>query len=112
MYHVFFTPTAKEMLLKINNTDTRATIIEKARGLAEAPEKQGIALVGPLRGFRRIPAAGRYRVIYRVGRLKVEVHVVAVGLRKQGDNTDIYELAQRLARLGLLGEGATSPKKK
>ena len=102
MYQVFFTPTAKEMLQKIKNANTRATILEKARGLRENPEQQGIALVSPLRGFRRIPAAGRYRVIYRVARTKVEVHIVAVGLRKKGDNKDIYELAQKLVRMGLL----------
>jgi mRNA-degrading endonuclease RelE of RelBE toxin-antitoxin system len=108
MYRVFFTPTAKEMLLRIKSTNTRATVIEKAKGLADDPEKQGTALTGPLRGFRRIPAAGRNRVIYRVARAKVEVHIVVVGLRKQGDNKDIYELAQKLVRLGLLGEGETS----
>jgi mRNA-degrading endonuclease RelE of RelBE toxin-antitoxin system len=104
MYQVFFTPTSKEMLLKIKNAKTRATIIAKAKGLAEDPEKQGIALAGPLKGLRRIPAAGRYRLIFRIVRAKVEVHIVGVGLRKQGDNKDIYELAQRLVRLGLLGE--------
>ena len=105
MYQVFLTPTAKEMLLKIKNSHTRAAIVEKIKGLADGPEKQGIALVGPLKGFRRIPAAGRYRVIYRVARTRVEVHVVAVGLRKESDKKDIYELAQKLVRLGLLGKG-------
>jgi mRNA interferase RelE/StbE len=93
------------MFLKIKNANTRAAILNKAKSLSVDPEAQGIALVGPLRGLRRIPAAGRYRIVYRVVREKVEVLILAVGLRKQDDKKDIYELAQKLVRMGLLDKG-------
>lgn len=105
MYQVSFTVTAQEMLLKIKNANTRAAILSKAKGLSVDPEAQGIALVGPLRGLRRVPAAGRYRIVYRVVRAKVEVLILAVGLRKQDDKKDVYELAQKLVRMGLLHSG-------
>jgi len=40
-----------------------------------------------------------------VVREKVEVLILAVGLRKQDDKKDIYELAQKLVRMGLLDSG-------
>jgi mRNA interferase RelE/StbE len=45
----------------------------------------------------------RYRVLYRVDRGEVIVTVVAVGIRREGDRQDIYALAQKLFRSGLLG---------
>ena len=48
-------------------------------------------------------AAQRYRIIYRVQQSRVEVLVVAIGLRREGGREDIYRLAKRLLRLRLLG---------
>ena len=71
--------------------------------LAESPEQQGKPLVGELAGFRSVRAVGqRYRIVYRVERREVVVVIVAVGRRKAGDKNDIYELARKLLRLGLL----------
>jgi mRNA interferase RelE/StbE len=68
------------------------------------PDKQGKALGGALRGFRSLYVyQERYRVLYRVDRGLVQVMVVAVGIRKEGDRQDIYALAQKLLRSGLLG---------
>ncbi len=68
--------------------------------LAKSPEQQGKLLVGELASFRSVRAVGqRYRIVYRVERREV---VVAVGERKAGDKGDIYELAKKLLRLGLL----------
>ena len=47
MYRVSFTVTAQAMLLKIQNANTRAAILSKAKGLSMDPEAQGISLVGP-----------------------------------------------------------------
>ena len=44
----------------------------------------------------------RYRIVYRVERREVVVLIVAVGRRKASDKNDIYELAKKLLRLGLL----------
>jgi mRNA interferase RelE/StbE len=71
--------------------------------LAKAPEQQGKPLVGELASFRSVRAIGqRYRIVYRVERREVVVVIVAVGKRKAGNKGDIYELAKKLLRLGLL----------
>ena len=71
--------------------------------LAESPEQQGKPLVGELAGFRSVRAVGqRYRIVYRVERREVVVVIAAVGRRKARGKNDIYELAKKLLRLGLL----------
>jgi mRNA interferase RelE/StbE len=71
--------------------------------LAFEPELQGKALHDDLKGFRSIRAIGqRYRIIYRVERSIVTVNVVAAGIRKEGSREDVYVLARRLLKLGLL----------
>ena len=72
--------------------------------LVTDPEKQGKPLLGPLQGFRSVRAFHqRYRILYRVDRTEVVVMVVALGIRKEGDRQDIYTLAQKILRSGLLG---------
>jgi len=44
----------------------------------------------------------RYWIIYRVERPIVTVVVVAAGIRKEGSREDIYRVAEKLIRLGLL----------
>jgi mRNA interferase RelE/StbE len=44
----------------------------------------------------------RYRIIYRVERAIVTIIVVAAGIRKEGSREDIYRVAEKLLRLGLL----------
>lgn len=102
IFEIFFTPTAKDMLADINQP-FRKTVLKRIKGLKENPESQGIALVGPLRGMRRIKVAGRYRVIYRVNRHEVQVIILSSGPRKAGAKDDIYELTKKLVRLGLVG---------
>ncbi len=55
-----------------------------------------------LAGFRSIYVAGRYRVIYKIDDDSTVVWVVAAGIRKEGDQKDIYKVAKRLLKLGLL----------
>jgi mRNA interferase RelE/StbE len=92
------------MLQEITNRDIQDTIRKRIRGLVTDPEKQGKPLLGPLRGFRSVRVYHeRYRILYRVDRTEVVVMVVALGIRKEGDRQDIYALAQKLLRSGLLG---------
>jgi mRNA interferase RelE/StbE len=92
------------MLQEITNRDIQDTIRKRISGLVTDPEKQGKPLLGPLRGFRSIRVFHeRYRILYRVDRTEVVVMVVALGIRKEGDRQDIYTLAQKLLRSGLLG---------
>ncbi len=54
-------------------------------------------------GYRSIRAVGqRYRILYKLYEGRVTVLVVALGIRKDGDKQDAYELARKLKRQGLL----------
>jgi mRNA interferase RelE/StbE len=92
------------MLDEITNRDIQDAIRKRIRELVTDPEKQGKPLLGPLQGFRCVRAFHqRYRILYRVDRTAVVVMVVALGIRKEGDRQDIYTLAQKILRSGLLG---------
>ena len=92
-----------KMLRGILDRRVRRQIVDRIDALSTDPEKQGKALLGELAGYRCLRAAGqRYRIIYRVDRQEIVVAVVAVGIRRQADQRDVYALARRLVRLGLL----------
>lgn len=91
------------MLRAVQDRRVRQIIARRIDDLAHEPEKQGRALLGELAGYRSVRAVGqRYRIIYRVEREGVQVLVIAMGLRREGSRGDIYALAQRLIRLGLI----------
>ena len=91
------------MLQGISDSRIRKTIRDRIDRLTTEPEKQGKPLTGELIGYRSLRAAGqRYRIIYKMEGTKVTVYVVAIGIRKEGSKADIYELARKLLRLGLL----------
>lgn len=102
MYQVRLTPVALKMLKAITDRRVREKIRVRIDGLASEPEKQGKALLWELAAYRSIRAAGRYRIIYRVEEDKVLVLVVALGIRKEASKDDVYALARKLIRLGLL----------
>ena len=88
---------------EISDRRVREKIRERIDGLAEEPELQGKPLMAELNGCRSLRAVGqRYRIIYRIDKRKVHVFVVALGIRKAGSKHDIYTLAKKLIRLGLL----------
>ena len=102
-YRVLLTSEATDLLRGISDRRIRSQIIRRIQQLADDPEKQGKPLIGPLAGYRSLRAAGqRYRIVYRVDRGEVRVIVVAAGIRREGGRRDIYRLAQRLVRLGLV----------
>ena len=81
----------------------RTQIIAKIDQLKEEPKLLGKPLVGPLKEFRSVRAAGqRYRIIYKIEEEAIIVLVVAVGIRKAGDKKDIYELVKKLVKTGIL----------
>jgi mRNA interferase RelE/StbE len=109
IWKIVLTRTAEEMLLAISDRRLRDVICQRIEGLKDSPDRQGKALTGNLSGLRSLRAAGqRFRIIYLLERDKIVVLVVAVGLRRQGSKKDIYELAARLVRLGLLGKRGES----
>lgn len=102
-YQVALTPIALKALEAIADRRIREQIRDRINGLAHDPELQGKPLGGELAGFRSVRAAAqRYRIIYRVERSKILVAVITVGLRKAGDRSDVYQLAQKLVRLRLI----------
>lgn len=104
-WKILLTPTALKLLADISDRRIREKIGAVIDRLAEDPEKQGKALLGELSGFRSVRAVGqRYRIIYQLRGNEIIVVVVAVGIRRDGARDDIYTLAKKLLRLGLLDE--------
>ena len=104
-WRIVITPTALRMLANISDRRVKEKIVTVINRLAEEPEKQGKALLGELSGCRSIRAVGqRYRVIYTLKEQEIVVVVVAVGIRRDGARDDIYALAKKLFRLGLVGK--------
>jgi len=99
---VVLSEPAADQIRQVRDKRIQGKLLEKIRGLADSPDKQGKALVGDLKAYRSVRAVGqRYRIIYQIEDETVRVIVVALGLRKQGDKRDIYKLAQKLVQLGL-----------
>jgi mRNA interferase RelE/StbE len=102
---VSLTRDAEIQLSTIRDQRIRNGLIARLRQLENEPESQGKPLTDELVGYRSVRAVGqRYRIIYKVKAERVIVTVVALGMRKEGDKKDIYQLAKKLMRLGLLNE--------
>ena len=102
-YSIEIIPQAEAMILAIQDPRIRRLLAKRIDNLANDPDKQGGPLKGSMAGFRSIRAVGqRYRIIYRVDDAETVVIVGAVGIRRTGDKRDIYYLAERLIRLGVI----------
>ncbi len=103
MYKIKLTKIAAEQLNKIEPR-IQNQIIKKIESLKEEPLLTGKLLKGPLKEFRSVRAAGqRYRIIYQVQNSEILVIIVAIGIRKDGDKKDIYELMKKYIKTGLIG---------
>jgi mRNA interferase RelE/StbE len=103
IYRVDITARAQRLVRQIPDRRIQEKLLERMTALEHDPELQGKPLGDDLAGYRSMRAVGqRYRIIYRVERTTVKVVVVAAGIRKEGSREDIYALAKRLFRLGLL----------
>ncbi len=102
-WQINFTESALDTLRNVSDRRIQRVILELAQALSEEPDRKGAPLRDELSGYRSIRAAGqRYRIIYRVDKNLRSVIIIAMGLRREGDRQDIYALAQRLVRLGLV----------
>ncbi len=101
-YRILITDTCISLIEKIADRKIQRTILDRIKKLAEDPDKQGKKLVKDLAGFRSMHAAGRYRVIFKIDRQTIILYVLAVGIRKEGDKKDIYQIAKKLLNAGLL----------
>ena len=101
-YKVKITGSCLSLIEKVPDKRVQSTIMERIEALKTDPEKQGKALLKTLAGFRSIHVAGRYRIIYKIDQDSNFVWIVAAGIRKEGDQKDVYRIAKRLLKLGLL----------
>ena len=102
MYKVKLTQIAATNIKKLDKR-TQSQVISKIEALKNEPLLLGKPLKGSLRELRSVRAAGqRYRIIYKVVEEEIVVIVVAVGIRKEGDRVDIYELMKKYIKTGLL----------
>ncbi len=91
------------MLEAIADRRIREKLASVIESLEFDPELRGKPLDDDLAGYRSVRAVGqRYRIVYRVERSIVTVVVVAAGIRKEGSRDDIYRVAAKWIRLGLL----------
>jgi len=102
-YEIILKTSAIKMLKDIPDRRIQRKLLDAIHALEQEPEKQGKALTGELEGYRALRAIGqRYRILYRVERNQIIVIVFAIGIRKEGDKKDIYSLAKKLVKAGLL----------
>jgi mRNA interferase RelE/StbE len=95
-YKVKLSRTAADYLRQVQEP-ARTQIKNKLKDLEESPDQRGFPLLGPLKGFRDIRAAGqRYRIIYKVENETLVVIAVHIGIRKEGDQNDVYTLAKKI----------------
>lgn len=103
-WEVIITPLAEKQLAAISDKRVQQGIETSIETLEVDPAHRGKALVNELAGFRAVRAVGqRYRIIYRIDASQRRVIIAALGIRKDGDRSDIYALAKKLVKAGLLG---------
>ena len=106
-----WTETARQQLAAATKK-VRQGLLKKADSLKTCadPKKAHKPLVGPLQGYYRITYS-RYRAIYSVEEeelasgdvlVYVRIRFLAVGIRKERDRKDIYEIAEKMVQLGLV----------
>jgi len=100
-YSVCWTDTAIELLRGISDKRMARKLVESSRRLTDDPDKQGSPLYGELEGFWRYRFS-RYRVIYVIEEDRQAISIVATGIRAKGKPKDIYAVARKLLRAGLL----------
>lgn len=102
-WRIVLTPTARAHLRAITDVRVRRAIVGRIDELKQNPEGRGKPLFEELAGYYSVHAVGqRYRIIYQLEHETIVVHIVALGIRKEGDRHDVYRLAKRLLRQGLL----------
>lgn len=102
-WRVVITEEAQRHLASIKDRRIQAKIKAAILGLTHQPDEQGKPLIKELAGYRSLRAVGqRYRIIYRLEAEVVTVYVVLVGIRKEDDTRDVYTLAKKLLKQGLL----------
>lgn len=89
-WSVIVHPDVEGDLRNLGTRDSRIIINVLEQRIANGePDKIGKPLSGDLAGFRRI-RSGHLRIVYRVEGTKIQVFVIAVGMRR---DDEIYKIA-------------------
>jgi mRNA interferase RelE/StbE len=101
-YRVELTKPALKHLEDIKDHRIRERLFKRIEQLEEEPALQGKPLRDDLSGLWSVRAIHqRYRIVYKIVDQQVAiVMVIAVGLRREGDRSDIYRIAAQLMRSG------------
>ena len=102
-YNITITATAVAQLRAVKDVRVRGIIADKIDDLAHEPSGTGYPLSDELADHRSVRTVGqRYRIIYRVEASERRVHIVVIGIRRAGSREDVYAVAARLSRRGLI----------
>lgn len=89
-WSVVYHPEVEQDLLSLGRAEARAVLKVIDERIANGePEKLGKPLAGDLAGCRRM-RTGQVRIVYRVDGGRIEVLIIAVGMRR--DN-EVYDSA-------------------
>ncbi len=84
---------------RIKDRRTQKAIANGLERLETEPAKRGKELKKDLQGYYSIRLAGqRYRAIYSVVVSEGEVEVLVIGIRKERDKRDVYEVGKKRLR--------------
>ena len=90
IWTVNYHPDVEQDLISLGRTEARAILkVIEERIIHGEPDKLGKLLTGQLSGCRRI-RTGQTRIIYRINKNRIEVLIIAVGMRR---NNEIYDAA-------------------
>lgn len=99
MFDVFLDANAQKDLDNVKDKRTQKAITKRLNDLRNNPEQLGKPLVGDLKKYHSVRAVGqRYRIIYDLRSYEGVVFVVVIGIRKEGDKQDAYEIARKRLR--------------
>lgn len=91
-WRVIYHPDVYADLRSMGTTQARAILKVITNRIQHGePDKLGKPLAGPLAGYRRL-RTGDTRIVYRVHAEAIEVLILAVGMRRDGE---IYDAAQK-----------------
>jgi mRNA interferase RelE/StbE len=91
---VFYYPEVQDDFRKLGRVEARnIQAVIDARLVNVEPDKSGKPLHGALAGFRRM-RTGDTRIVYRVNKGKIEILIIAVGMRR---DDEVYEKAGKRA---------------
>lgn len=93
-FEVQWTEKAESLLSQIKDTTLRKRIVARANRLKAEPVKQGEPLKYALSGFYSAPVAQRYLLIYQVKQDELIVIIHAVGIHRQGEKSDVYNVVE------------------